>query len=98
MRILERESPEYLVGILLNVGNVFLKVTLGFFIILKMGIGLNSSEVSGFSTSWQSIRPAVRRRAYREIMVVTVMVRVRWWTISGDSAELCGSQSQTDDI
>ena len=43
----------YLVGILLKVGKVFLKVTLGFFITLKIGmlIGLNSSEVSGFSTS-----------------------------------------------
>ena len=46
----------------MKVGTVFLKVTLGFFMILKIGIGLNSSEVSGFSTSWQRIRPAVRSR------------------------------------
>ena len=48
-----RDIGEYLVGILLNLGTVFLKVTLGFFITLKIGmlIGLNSSEVSGFSTS-----------------------------------------------
>ena len=60
----------------MNVGKVFLKVTLGFFKILKIGIGLNSSEVSGFSTSWQNIRPAVRRRAQREIMVVVKMIEV----------------------
>ena len=60
----------------MNVGKVFLKVTLGFFIMLKIGIGLNSSEVSGFSTSWQRIRPAVKRRAQREIMLVVKMMEV----------------------
>ena len=71
-----REISQYLVGILLNVGTVFLKVTLGFFITLKMLIGLNSSEVSGFSTSWQRIRPAVRRREKRKIMLEVVVVEV----------------------
>ena len=73
-----RDISEYLVGILLNLGTVFLKVTFGFFITLKIGmlIGLNSSEVSGFSTSWQRIKLAVSRREQRVIIVVVVVVKL----------------------
>ena len=69
----------------MKVGKVFLKVTLGFFIMLKIGIGLNSSEVSGFSASWQRTRPAVRRRAQREIMMMMEFVVVVVVVVSVDN-------------